>query len=79
MRGDPVKQIYANKAITVLWQAGDVTLVRVGDDVGYISTATARTTRIPTQKKQEDGGGSSDGSSGGGGGGGGSEWTPPAM
>lgn len=78
MRGEAVKQIYANKAITVLWQAGDVTLVRVGDDVGYISTATARTTRIPTQKKQEDGGGSSGGSSGGGGGGG-SEWTPPAM
>lgn len=80
MRGDHVKQIYANKAITVLWQAGDVTLIRVGDDVGYISTATARTTRIPVQKKQEDSGGSSDGSSGGGGGGGGgSEWTPPAM
>ena len=79
MRGEAVKQIYANKAITVLWQAGDVTLIRVGDDVGYISTATARTTRIPTQKKQEDsgGGGSSGGSSGGGGGG--SEWTPPAM
>ena len=78
MRGDAVKQIYANKAITVLWQAGDVTLIRVGDDVGYISTATARTTRIPVQKKQEDsGGGSSGGSSGGGGGG--REWTPPAM
>ena len=77
MRGEAVKQIYANKAITVLWQAGDVTLVRVGDDVGYISTATARTTRIPVQKKQEDSGGSSGGSSGGGGGG--SEWTPPAM
>ena len=75
MRGEAVKQIYANKAITVLWQAGDVTLIRVGDDVGYISTATARTTRIPVQKKQEDsGGGSSGGSSGGGGGG--SEWTP---
>lgn len=78
MRGDAVKQIYANKAITVLWQAGDVTLIRVGDDVGYISTATARTTRIPTQKKQEDGGGGSSGGSSGGGGGG-SEWTPPAM
>ena len=77
MRGEAVKQIYANKAITVLWQAGDVTLIRVGDDVGYISTATARTTRIPVQKKQEDSGGSSGGSSGGGGGG--SEWTPPAM
>ena len=78
MRGDAVKQIYANKAITVLWQAGDVSLIRVGDDVGYISTATARTTRIPTQKKQEDGGSSSSGGSSGGGGGG-SEWTPPAM
>ena len=79
MRGEAVKQVYANKAITVLWQAGDVTLVRVGDDVGYISTATARTTRIPVQKKQEDSGGGSSGGSSGGGGGGGSEWTPPAM
>ena len=77
MRGDPVKQIYANKAITVLWQAGDVSLIRVGDDVGYISTETARTTRIPTQKTQEDGGGGSSGGSSGGGGGG--QWTPPAM
>ena len=78
MRGDTVKQIYANKAITVLWQAGDVTLIRVGDDVGYISTKTARTTRIPVKKStDESGGGSSGGSSGGGGGG--SEWTPPAM
>lgn len=73
MQGDPVKQLYANKAITVLWQAGDVTLIRVGDDIGYISTATARTTRIPAQKKQEDGGGSSSG------GGGGGSWTPPAL
>ena len=78
MRGEAVKQIYANKAITVLWQAGDVSLIRVGDDVGYISTATARTTRIPVKKStDESGGGSSGGSSGGGGGG--SEWTPPAM
>lgn len=77
LRGEPVKQIYANKAITVLWQAGDVSLIRVGDDVGYISTETARTTRIPTQKTQEDGGGGSSGGSSGGGGGG--QWTPPAM
>lgn len=76
MWGEPVKQIYANKAITVLWQAGDVSLIRVGDDVGYISTETARATRIPTKKSTDEGGGSSGGSSGGGGG---SEWTPPAM
>ena len=77
MRGDPVKQIYANKAITVLWQAGDVSLIRVGDDVGYISTATARTTRIPVKKSTDEGGGGSSGGSSGGGGGG--QWTPPAM
>ena len=77
LRGEPAKQIYANKAITVLWQAGDVSLIRMGDDVGYISTETARTTRIPTQKTQEDGGGGSSGGSSGGGGGG--QWTPPAM
>lgn len=76
MWGESVKQIYANKAITVLWQAGDVSLIRVGDDVGYISTETARATRIPTKKSTDEGGGSSGGSSGGGGG---SEWTPPAM
>ena len=73
MRGEAVKQIYANKAITVLWQAGDVSLIRVGDDVGYVSTATARTTRIPVRKNTDEGGGSSGGPSGG------SEWTPPAM
>ena len=60
----------------MLWQAGDVSLIRVGDDVGYISTETARATRIPTKKSTDEGGGSSGGSSGGGGG---SEWTPPAM
>ena len=75
MRGEAVKQIYANKAITVLWQAGDVSLIRVGDDVGYISTATARTTRIPVRKSTDEGGGGSSGDSSGGG----SEWTPPAM
>ena len=77
LRGEPVKQIYANKAITVLWQAGDVSLIRVGDDVGYISTATARTTRIPVKKSTDEGGGGSSGGASGGGGGG--QWTPPAM
>ena len=77
LRGEPAKQIYANKAITVLWQAGDVSLIRVGDDVGYISTATARTTRIPVKKSTDEGGGGSSGGSSGGGGGG--QWTPPAM
>ena len=51
-----------------------MSVIRVGDTIGYASTETLRTTRIPAQKKQEDGGSSSGGSSGGG-----SEWTPPAL
>ena len=70
LKGKAVKQVYGNTALTVLWTAGDVSLIRVGDTIGYASTDTLRTTRIPAQKKQ--GGGGS-------GGGGGSEWSPPAM
>ena len=70
LKGKEVKQISGNTAITVLWTAGDVSVIRVGDTIGYASTETLRTTRIPAQKKQEDGGSSS---------GGGSEWTPPAL
>lgn len=68
MKGKAVKQISGNTALTVLWTAGDVSVIRVGDTIGYASTDTLRTTRIPAQKKQEGGGSS-----------GGSEWTPPAM
>ena len=77
LRGKEVKQVYGNTALTVLWTAGDVSVIRVGDTIGFASTETLRTTRIPAQKKQEDSGGSSGDSSGGGGGV--SEWTPPAM
>ena len=77
LRGKEVKPVYGNTALTVLWTAGDVSVIRVGDTIGYASTDTLRTTRIPAQKPQEDGGSSSGGSSGGGGGV--SEWTPPAM
>ena len=76
LKGKEIKQISVNTAITVLWTAGDVSVIRVGDTIGYASTDTLRTTRIPAQKKQVDGGSSSGGSSGGGGG---NEWTPPAL
>lgn len=69
LRGKEVKPVYGNTALTVLWTAGDVSVIRVGDTIGYASTETLRTTRLPVQKPQK--GGSS--------GGGGSEWTPPAM
>lgn len=76
--GKPVRQVYANKNITVLWNAGEVLLIRVGEELGYIHTNTARTTRIP---KNNSGDGSGGGSFGGGSssGGGGAQWTPPAM
>ena len=76
LKGKELRQIPGNTALTVLWTAGDVSFIRVGDNLGYASTDTLRTTRIPAQKKQEDGGSSSGGSSGGGGGG---DWTPPAL
>ena len=69
MKGKAVKQISSNTALTVLWTAGDVSVIRVGDTIGYASTDALCTTRIPAQ----EGGGSFGGSSGG------SEWTLPAM
>lgn len=74
MRGKPLKKINVNKSVTVLWQAGDVTLVRVGEDAGYVFTETIRTSRVPANG---GGGGSSGGGSSSGGGG--PQWTPPAM
>lgn len=83
LRGKALRQVYSNTALTVLWTADDVSVIRVGDTIGYAHTDTLRTTQIPIQQPQED-----DGSSGGYSGGGdssssgnssGSEWTPPAM
>ena len=73
LRGKEVKPVYGNTALTVLWTAGDVSVIRVGDTIGYASTDTLRTTPLPAQQPQEGGGGSSGGSSSSG------EWTPPAM
>lgn len=72
LRGKAVKQVYGNTDLTVLWTAGDVSVIRVGDTIGYASTDTLRTTQIPAQKNQEDDGGSSGGEGGG-------EWSPPAL
>ena len=73
LRGKEVKPVYGNTALTVLWTAGDVSVIRVGDTIGYAATDTLRTTQMPAQMPQEDSG-SSGGSSGGG-----SAWTPPAL
>lgn len=65
LKGKPMKQVSGNTALTVLWTAGEVSIIRVGDTIGYASTDTLHTTPIPAQKDQGNGGGS--------------EWTPPAM
>lgn len=77
LKGKPVKKVSGNTALTVLWEAGDVAVIRVGDTVGYASADTLRTTRIPAQKKQEDDG--RDSSSGSSNEGSTSEWTPPVL
>lgn len=66
--------MYGNTALTVLWTAGDVSVIRVGDTIGYASTDTLRTTRIPTQQPRDEGGSDSSGGATGG-----NEWTPPAL
>lgn len=65
LRGTPVKQLSANTPLTVLWEAGDVLVVRAGDTVGCVSADTVRTTRLPA------GSGSSNSGS--------NEWTPPCL
>lgn len=65
LKGRPMKQLSGNTTLTVLWTAGDVSVIRVGDTIGYASTDTLHTTPIPAQEDQGNGGGS--------------EWTPPAM
>lgn len=67
LRGKAVKQVNVNTAVTVLWTAGDVSVIRVGDTIGYASTDTLSTARIPAS-----GGSSSSGS-------GSAEWTPPCL
>lgn len=74
LTGKPVKQVYGNTALTVLWTAGDVSVIRVGGTIGYASTDTLRTTRIPTQQPRDEGGSDSSGGATGG-----NEWTPPAL
>ena len=77
LKGQPVKHVYGNTAIRVLWTAGEVSLIQAGELTGYASTETLRTTRLPVQQPQEGGGGGGGGSSGGGSSA--PEWTPAAL
>lgn len=70
LKGQPLRQVYANTPVTVLWTAGAVSVIRVGDTIGYAATDTLSATQLPTGGTTTDSGSS---------GGGGSAWTPPAL
>lgn len=48
LKGTAAKQLYSNTPLTVLWTAGEVSVIRAGDTIGYAFTDTLRTARIPT-------------------------------
>lgn len=82
LSGQPVKTVYLNAQVTVLWDTGFVSLIQFGQEVGYVSSVTLRQTPQATQPAEDSSGsshsGSSSGSSGGTTGGRPSEdgWTP---
>ena len=75
LSGKERKPIYGNTAVKVLWDTGDVAYIQAGEDTGFVSSGTLRTTRIPAAPTEDSGGGSSHSSSSSGGG----QWTPPKM
>lgn len=75
LRGMAMKKLYANSPVKVLWEAENVLLVQAGEELGYVTAETVRTTPIVAAPSGGDSGGSG-GSSGSGSGG---EWTPPML
>lgn len=72
LRGEPIKQISGNFKLTILWDDGAVSLVRLNDQdetTGFVASSTLRTTPLPPST-----GGESSGSSGSSG-----AWTPPVL
>ena len=76
LRGKALKQLSANTKLTVLWDDGVVSLVRLNDKdetTGFVASSTLRTTPVPPST------GGDTGSSSSGGGSSGPVWTPPAL
>lgn len=68
LRGEPIKQISGNFKLTVLWDDGVVSLVRLNDQdetTGFVASSTLRTTPLPPSTGSESSGGS--------------VWTPPVL
>lgn len=90
LSGQPVKTVYLNAQVTVLWDTGSVALIQFGKEVGYVSSDTLRQNPQATQPMEEGSGSShssssgnkdNSGNSGGATGGSTSEggWTPPVL
>ena len=59
LAGQPAKTVYLNAKVTVLWDAGSVSLIQFGKEQGYVSSGTLRQTPQPTQPPADSGSGSS--------------------
>lgn len=71
LRGEEMKQVYANSKLTVLWDNGEVCLVQLNDKEGTIGFASSATL-LKTPVVYGDDSGSSSGSST-------DAWTPPVL
>ena len=71
LRGEEMKQVYANSKLTVLWDNGEVCLVQLNDKEGTIGFASSATL-LKTPVVYGDDSGSSSGS-------GNDVWTPPVL
>lgn len=70
LRGQPIKQIYANSKLTVLWDNGEISLIQLIDKnetIGFVASSTLQTTPVSI-------GGDDDSSSSSG-----PVWTPPVL
>lgn len=65
LSGQPVKTVYLNAQVTVLWDTGFVSLIQFGQEVGYVSSVTLRQTPQATQPAEDSSGSSHTGSSSG--------------
>lgn len=82
LRGTAMKKLYTNSPVKVLWEAENVLLVQAGEELGYVTAETVRTTPIvaaPSGGDSGGSGGSGGGSGGSSGSGSGGEWTPPML
>ena len=71
LRGQPIKQIYPNTKLTVLWDNGEISLIQLSDKneiIGFVASASIQKTPVYVAGEE-----ASDSSSSG------PVWTPPVL